>query len=315
MNIAAKPLKQGHQAFEKKYRSALRAYAAHASEAGLIQAYELGREAMENGKSLLEIASIHHETQLACFKEADGAERRVAFLRASADFFRESLSPYEMANRGFQDAVKALRQLNEMLEEKIKRVAHAVHDEAGQLLVAVHLALADLSRGLANPQQEQLQAVEGLLQEVEQQLRSYSHELRPTILDDLGWIPAVRFLAERVTRRANLPIEIKGTLKERLPGDVEITLYRVVQEALNNATKHAKASRVVIRVRRSSRTLSCLIQDDGTGFELRAVQSDTKRSGLGLVSMKERLSAIGGTLTIDSAPGRGTRLLIRVPVQ
>ena len=312
--MATKRKRKPEPSFEEKYRSALREYAARGGEAALRQAYELGRKAMDDGKSLIEIASLHHQALWELVKEAKEAERRTELLKAGADFLTESLSPYEMAHRGFQDAVKALRQLNETLEEEIKRIAFGVHDEAGQLLVAVHLALADVSRELPKAQQVQIGRVEQLLDQVEKQLRRYSHELRPAVLDDLGWIPAVRFLAEGVTKRSHLPIRIKTMVTGRLPGAVEIALYRIVQEALTNATKHANASLVSIQVRRLGRVLCCSIQDDGAGFDVRAVQSDRKRSGLGLIGMQERLNAIGGSLSIDSAPGRGTKLLIQVPM-
>jgi len=314
MRITTKPKRKPEKSFEDQYRSALCEYAVRGGEAALRKAYELGRKAIDDGKSLMEIASLHHQALLLLVQEAEGAERHASLLRAGADFLAESLSPYEMAHRGFHDAVKALRQLNETLEEEIKRIAHAVHDEAGQLLVAVHLALADVSRELPKAQQVRLRRIEQLLDGVEKQLRRYSHELRPTVLDDLGWIPAIRFLAEGVAKRTNLPIRIKTTVAGRLSSAVEIALYRVVQEALTNATKHAKASRVSIQVCRIGRVLRCSIQDDGTGFDVRAVQSDRGRRGLGLIGMQERMNAIGGTILIDSAPGRGTKLLIRVPM-
>src|SRR6266571_4082251 len=220
MKMAAGRKKRPQANLEEEYASLLREYAAGGGEATLGRAYELGRRAIAERKSLLDLASIHH-----------GA------LRASADFLAECMSPYEMAQRGFQDAVRALRQLNETLEEEIKRIAYAVHDEAGQLLVAVHLALADMARELPKPQQEQLGRIKGLLNEVEKHLRRYSHELRPTILDDLGWIPAIRFLAEGISKRANLPIHIQTRISGRLPGPAETALYRIVQESLNNAVK------------------------------------------------------------------------------
>jgi signal transduction histidine kinase len=313
MRVATKPKRKPNRPFEDQYRSALFEYAERRGETALRQAYELGRRAIEEGKSLIEIGSLYHEALLELANEAGIPDQRAAFLRAGAVFLAESLSPYEMAHRGFQDAVNALRQLNETLEEEIKRLAYAVHDEAGQLLVAVHLALADVSRDLPKPQQEQLARIKQLLDQVESQLRCYSHELRPTVLDDLGWIPAIRFLAERVSKRANLPIQIKTTISGRLPSAVEIALYRVVQEALTNATKHSRASRVSIQIRRAGPHLCCSIQDDGTGFDVRAIQSDRRKKGLGLIGMQERLNAIGGSLLIDSAPGHGTTLFIQVP--
>jgi signal transduction histidine kinase len=313
MKTATKYKKSG-KTFEHQYRSALSEYTVRGSEATLKRAYELGRRAVEDGKSLIEIVAFHHQAFLVLVKKAKTAERRAGLFRAGAAFLTESLSPYEMAHRGFRDAVNALRQLNETLEEEIKHIAYAVHDEAGQLLVAVHLALADVSRKLPKAQQHDFRQIEQLLDQVEKQLRRYSHELRPTVLDDLGWIPAIRFLAAGVSKRTNVPIQIETTFAGRLPSAVEIALYRIVQEAMTNATKHAKASQVSIQVRRIGRVLCCSIQDDGTGFDVRAVQSDRRRGGLGLIGMRERLTAIGGTFSVDSAPGQGTKLLIRVPM-
>jgi signal transduction histidine kinase len=314
MKMAARRTAKLETSFEDDYRSALSEYAERSGEAGLGRAYELGRKAMTERKSLVEIVAIHHQALQRILREGRKEKRNGGLLRASADFLTESLSPYEMAHRGFQDAVKALRQFNEILEEEIKRIAYAVHDEAGQVLVAVHLALASLAAELPD-KQEQIRELEGLLNKVEQQLRRYSHELRPTVLDDLGWIPAIQFLAESVSKRTHLLIQVKAAFAGRLPGATETALYRIAQEALTNASKHAKATRVWIQVRREDGTLCCSIRDDGEGFDIRAVHAKGKRRGLGLIGIQERLNAVGGTLSINSAPGRGTKLLIRIPLE
>ena len=300
---------------EDEYAFLLREYAARSGEAALGRAYELGRRALTERKSLVEIASLHHQSLQGLLREEQDEKRRGDLLRASSDFLAECLSPYEMAHRGFQDAAKALRQLNETLEEEIKRIAYAVHDEAGQLLVAVHLALAEVARELPQAQQEQVRKIEGLLNQVEKHLRRYSHELRPTILDDLGWIPAIRFLAEGISKRADLPIHVEATVSGRLPGAAETALYRVVQEALTNAVKHAMASNIWIRAWKENLVLCCTVRDDGAGFDSRLLQAAAGRKGLGLIAMQERVSAIGGTLRIESCPGRGTELSIRLPLE
>jgi len=301
--------------FEEEYRSAFGEYTRSGGEAALGRAYELGRRAITEKKSFMEIAFMHHQAIHAMLAEAQGAARHQELLKAAGDFLAEMLSPYEMAHRGVQDAIAALRRLNETLEEEIKRIAYAVHDEAGQLLVAVHLALADVARELPERHKEQMGRVEELLNQVEKQLRRYSHELRPTVLDDLGWIPAIRFLAEGVSKRANLPIHIKVAFAGRLPSSTEVALYRVVQEALTNAVKHAKASNIWVRAWRDEFVLCCSIRDDGEGFDARALQAAGCRKGLGLIGMQERLSAIGGTVRIESHRGRGTELLIRLPME
>src|SRR5260370_13747745 len=142
MTAQSKPKAQA--SFEEEYASFLCEYAAGTGEAALGRAYELGRRALTERKSLVEIASLHHKTLQGLIREEKDEKRREDLLRAGGDFLAECLSPYEMAHRGFQDAVKALRQLNETLEEESKRISYAVHDEPGHLLVAVHLALPSL---------------------------------------------------------------------------------------------------------------------------------------------------------------------------
>ena len=313
MKTAAKRTTKPPLPFEVEHRAGFGEYVQSGSEAALGRAYELGRRAINEKKSLMEIASLHHRVLDQMLADARGPQRRQELLAAAGAFLAETLSPHEMAHRGVQDAIAALRQLNQMLEEEIKRIAYAVHDEAGQLLVAVHLALAEVAHELPSPQKKKVVQIEELLNQVERQLRRYSHELRPTVLGDLGWIPAIRFLAEGISKRANLNIQVKTTVAGRLPEPMEIALYRVVQEALTNATKHSKASRVSIRIGRKGRTICCSIEDDGVGFDARAMQADGKRRGLGLIAMQERLNGIGGTLSIDSGRGRGTRLLIQIP--
>jgi signal transduction histidine kinase len=156
MKIAIRRQKKPDTGFEDEYCSSLHEYVATGGEPAMRRAYELGRQALTERKSLVEMASLHHQAVLALVRDAESEKHREEFLRASAEFLAECLSPYEMAHPGFQDAVKALRQLNESLEEEIKRIAYAVHDEAGQLLVAVHLALAELALGLPGPQQAQV---------------------------------------------------------------------------------------------------------------------------------------------------------------
>src|SRR5437899_3365104 len=246
MKMATKRKRKSPAPFEEEYRSAFGEYAGNGGEAALGRAYELGRRAITEKKSLMEIASLHHRALHEMLAEAPGTGREQELLAAAGAFLGELLSPFEMAHRGVQDAIVALRQLNQTLEEEIKRIAYAVHDEAGQLLVAVHLALADVVRDLPDPQKVQVARIEELLNQVETQLRRYSHELRPTVLDDLGWIPAIRFLADGVSKRANLTIQIETTIADRLPAPIEIVLYRIVQEALTNVAKHSRATRVAI---------------------------------------------------------------------
>src|SRR6266480_426986 len=234
MKTAAKRRGKTPANFEEEYRSAFGEYTRSGGEAALGRAYELGRRAITEKKSFMEIAFMHHQAIYGMLAEAQGAAQHQELLKAAGDFLAEMLSPYEMAHRGVQDAIAALRHLNETLEEEIKRIAYAVHDEAGQLLVAVHLALADVARELPERHKEQMGRVEELLNQVEKQLRRYSHELRPTVLDDLGWVAAIRFLADGVSRRSFLNIHVDAGVSMRLASTMETAIYRITQEALNN---------------------------------------------------------------------------------
>lgn len=317
MKTGAKTKRKPAASFEQSYREALLEYAGTRGEAALGRAYELGRRAIAEGKSLLDIAAAHHQALAALAASDKNGRRPAELLNAGASFLVESLSPYEMAHRGFHDAVMALRRLNETLEAEIKRIAHAVHDDAGQLLVAVHLALAEFSPELLDPQKRRVFQIQELLRQVEDQLRRYSHELRPSMLDDLGWLAAIRFLADSVSKRSGIRVHIASKFNDRLDPALETTLYRVVQEALNNATKHSQASLVRISITREDATLSCAISDDGVGFHPRSLHANSSpgQRGLGLPGMKERLNAVGGTLNIKSSPGQGTKVFIRFPLE
>jgi len=211
-------------------------------------------------------------------------------------------------------AQEALRRLNAALEDEAKRIAHALHDEAGQLLAAVYLAVADVARELPSPERERLGRIWVLLDEVDDQLRRLSHELRPTILDDLGLGPALEFLAGGTSKRTGLSIAVEGSTDGRLSPAIETAVYRSVQEALNNVTRHAKATCVRIELRCEPEAIRCVVRDDGIGFDVPGVQARRGDRGLGLVGIRERLHAIGGRLQIASAPGQGTELLMTIPL-
>lgn len=296
------------------YAAALEGYLAKGGEAGLKHAYEIGRRAMRQGMGLLDLIGLHHEILGTLLRRPNLDARRPVILAAGA-FLAECLSSYEMAHRGFREAVSALRRLNELLEEEARRIAHALHDDAGQLLASVHIAVAGVARDLPPEARQRLRQVHGLLQEIEESLRGLSHELRPTILDDLGLLPALEFLAKGVTARSGIPISVQGARDRRLSPRVETTLYRVVQEGLHNAARHSGASHVHVRFAVDRDAVHCSVRDNGRGFDLAAAHSQKGERGLGLLGMRERLNALGGELRIDSTPGCGTELKITVPLE
>jgi two-component system sensor histidine kinase UhpB len=214
-----------------------------------------------------------------------------------------------------RQAEAALRHLNQWLEEKASRIAHGLHDEAGQLLASVYLRVAEIAKELPPPQRQKLGSLRDLLDQVDDQIRRLAHELRPTLLDDLGLLPACEFLANGVSRRAMVNVSVRGSSGGRLPTDVETALYRVTQEALTNARKHAKASAISIEFERNGGVISGRVRDDGVGFDTMAVMGRIGKRGLGLIGMRERLAALGGTVVINAAPGSGTTIEFTVPVE
>src|SRR5574337_154565 len=214
-----------------------------------------------------------------------------------------------------KQAETPIRRRNEALEQESRRIAHALHDDAGQLLAVVYIALDDCVRDLPPDAKNRLRQVKAHLDQVEEQLRRLSHELRPTILDNLGLVPALEFLADGVSKRGGLSITVHGGTEGRLPVPVETALYRCAQESLANVAKHAKATRVRIQLNRKTREIHCAIRDDGIGFDLPAVAAKTGDRGLGLIGIQERLKALDGALQITTAPGQGTLLLMSIPLE
>jgi signal transduction histidine kinase len=295
------------------YRDALQRYLRHGGEAALQRAYEIGRRGLGEGVGVLSMIAMHHEAITEIFANGRGPKPVSEALNRAGMFFSESMSPFEMTHRAVGEANEALRRMNQALEDEVKRIAHLLHNEAGQLLAAVHLSLDRVEHELNPPAQLRLQEVKDLLDGVDQQIRRLSHELRPTILDDLGLVPAIEYLSEGVAKRSGLRISFRSSIVERLPPALETVLYRVIQEALNNVAKHARADSVKIQLRCADNVVHCKVIDDGVGFDPKVSDTTPKERGLGLLGMRERLQPLGGVIRITSAPGQGTKLSITVP--
>ena len=177
----------------------------------------------------------------------------------------------------------------------------------------MHLALETTIIGLPPQFREGFHQVRSHLDAIETQLRRLAHELRPTILDDLGLLPALQSLAQRVAERTGLCIRVDSALAGRLAPAVETALYRIMQEGLTNIAKHAAATHVDLQLWRDDERVHGLLRDDGVGFVVEHVMGQTGPRGLGLLGIQERLEALGGTLQITSAPGQGTTLQITLP--
>lgn len=201
-------------------------------------------------------------------------------------------------------------------ENERRLIARGLHDDVGQALAAVKMGLEGVQAdrampvGARAPLAEQIQTVDGLLRVV----RDLSFELHPAILDDLGLASAVRQHVDRIARRAgfraSLQIEV-GDL--RLPGQVEAACFRLVQEAMNNIVRHARATEVIVTVVEGLDAVEVTVQDNGIGFDFRRVGAG-RRTGIGLLGLYERAALAGGEVEVDSVSGAGTTVFARFPI-
>jgi signal transduction histidine kinase len=207
----------------------------------------------------------------------------------------------------------ALRRVVRAQEDERRRLARELHDETGQALTSILLGLksledlddvAALGQGVAALRER----VVATLQDV----RRLAVELRPAALDDFGLEAALERLTAGFAEQTGLKVELESRLQDdRLPEEVETVLYRIVQEALTNIVKHAQASRVSIVVTQKPGAVGAVIEDDGRGFD----PDQSVDGGIGLIGMRERVALLDGSMTIEAAPGKGTTLVIEVPVR
>jgi signal transduction histidine kinase len=205
----------------------------------------------------------------------------------------------------------AMRRVVHAQELERKRLARELHDETGQALTSILLGLKPLEDLVDVDARPAVAAVRALVVSTLQDVRRLAVELRPSALDDLGLVPALRRLAQ-IVGETGLQVDLEAHIgEERLPEPVETTLYRIVQEAVTNVAKHAGAEHLSITLMRKNGSVVAIVEDDGKGFDPERARSD----GLGLVGMRERLALVGGTLRIEAAAGAGTTIAAEVPLQ
>lgn len=213
-------------------------------------------------------------------------------------------------------------------ERERQRIAHDMHDGTNQLLIGSMLELKSAHKRLADGDlaraQASIETVQEILHRVETEIKRVIHHLRPPTLDALGLAPALRRYAEQFERYSGIPcaVRVSGEAR-RLPPKMEISLYRLVQEALQNASTHAQASRTDVEIDFGSSTLVLCVKDDGKGFRLEDVGAGVTEQTLrmqgtgqmGLMGMQERTEALGGQLHITSKKGQGACVKVVIPIE
>jgi signal transduction histidine kinase len=201
-------------------------------------------------------------------------------------------------------------------EQERRAIARELHDEVGQALTAikVELAVAERNVGLSEKGEDALREVRSITDRTLQQVRDLSQLLHPAMLDDLGLPAALEWYLKGFSRRTGIRAELlQDRMETRLPAAVETCVYRVVQEALTNVARHSGAQSCRVYLQRLPHTILLTVEDDGSGIPA-ALPSGGGRPGLGLLGIRERATDLGGTLTIESQAGKGTRLTVELPV-
>ncbi len=197
-------------------------------------------------------------------------------------------------------------------EEELRRVARELHDEVGQALSAVLVELGRLENRLpAQPGENRamLSVARQLADRATAQVRDMALLLRPSMLDDLGLVPALQWQAREISRRTGVKVKVAAeTVEDDLPDEYRTCIYRIVQEAVNNAARHARASTVRVDARQENGRIRVSIQDDGSGFDT------AREKGMGILGMEERVKKLGGVFRIDSEKGVGTIVSLLLPL-
>ncbi len=202
-------------------------------------------------------------------------------------------------------------------EEERGRLARELHDGIGQMLTGLKLHVEKLNgAAFTEKQQRTYDELRRLVNQTIDDTRTVAHNLMPSVLSDFGVAAALRLLAEQTARSSGVRVQLRADETLRLPAPVETGLYRIAQEALNNAVKHAGASLVTLEVERKNGSVTLAIEDDGQGFDPRSTRRKNPRSlsGNGLHNMRTRAELLNGSLKISSETGKGTRVFAKLPV-
>jgi signal transduction histidine kinase len=249
--------------------------------------------------------------------KAEVAQRRSAeqALRKSEQHYGRLLEQ----SRQMQEQLRNLsRQLLLAQEEERKKISRELHDVIAQTLTSINARLASLKQGATRTTSDLARGI-GQTQELVRRsveiVHRFARDLRPAVLDDVGLIPALHTFMKQFRAETGVRVSLSAFAGvDHVGGDKRTVLYRVAQEALNNVARHAQASRADVKIHRLDGAIRMRINDDGKGFPTEHVLHGRKKSRLGLIGMRERVEMVGGDFTIQSAPGKGTTVLVKIPL-
>ena len=205
------------------------------------------------------------------------------------------------------------RQLVEVQEGERRHLARELHDEIGQALTAAKINLQSIVGNGGSASFARLQQTTAILDRLLGQVRQISLDLRPSMLDDLGLVPALRSLLDEQGRRASVGVRFSAeNMPENFDPEIQTTCFRIAQEAITNAVRHANATQIDVDLRCENGKLRLLIRDNGVGFDVESVQAQAV--GLGLIGITERAGLVDGRARIISSPGKGTTIEVVLPL-
>ncbi|MBI3112283.1 MAG: PAS domain S-box protein [Ignavibacteriales bacterium] len=233
-----------------------------------------------------------------------------------------------LANAQLYDSLLSREKELEMLsgarvqaqEDERRRIAREIHDSLGQMLTAIKFnveILEDSSDLQQHSDKERLEDIKSLLDNSMAEAREISYNLMPSVLVDFGLVPALQNQCEQFSKRTGVKMNFRVTgVDARIDPAMEIGLYRIAQEALNNIAKHAEAAEVNVQLIADEQTLRLMVDDDGKGFTIRTFDPTyEERHGMGLVGMRERAVSFNGTFIINSKPEQGTEIIVEIPLR
>jgi signal transduction histidine kinase len=272
------------------------------------------KELLATVKALLRMRQEQREARRQA-AEAEVARKELQGANETLEFrVRQRTLELERERREVQELSSQLLQAQ---DEERRRIARELHDSTGQLLVALSMNLARLKseQNCSNPDADALiDDTTAMIDEMSRQLRTMSYLLHPPMLDEAGLLSAVKWYVDRFSARSSIQVNIDCLELGRLPGELEITLFRLIQESLTNVHRHSGSKTAFIRISRSERAVTLEVRDQGNGFNSTSTSGDTHvRCGVGIRGMKERVRRLGGAIDVSSSPD-GTRVQASIPI-
>jgi PAS domain S-box-containing protein len=276
------------------------------------------RDVAQNGSRVFEIRQ-HHKSGATFPAEISCRIMEMQGQRFYQNIIR-NISERKRSEEALRESEKKLRHLSSELltsqETERKRIAAELHDGLGQALMVAKMRLRAIERSLpAGEPDKECEDLLGYLDEVIENVRRLSHDLMPPALEDLGLQTALRHLLDELAKYSGIRLLTDlDDIQDIFSPEKQLIIYRIFQECLNNITKHAHATEVSVAIKREPGGVSCRLEDNGSGFDVQKVLAgDSRKRGLGLAAMDERVRMMGGSLQVWSQPGSGTRISFLIP--